>query len=183
MSDSKIQIEDMRDGTLRATYGGGIGLTKTIPEVEAEALREYFQAERDEQLGWWRASPEFGVRPRDGDGVIGSRSVTVLNERLGITTTVWEGDDSRSGYGMAARAYFDAHPKPKPWLDAKPGEAWVIEVGGVERAATVIRYGSGAAFSWGSDGGAVHSNVPTTADGITAGRRVWPVDEEGDNDE
>jgi len=98
---------------------GGLEVTSSedfdyLLQKHVDALREWFQAERDEELGWWRASPEFVVKPRASHHVIGPRSVNVLNERLGITKPVWEVEESRSEYGIAARAYFDAHPEPKP---------------------------------------------------------------------
>ena len=89
-------------------------------ERPVSSVAEYFQAERDEQLGWWRASPQFVVRLRASHHVNGTRSVNVLNERLGITKPVWEVEESRSEYGVAARAYFDAHPEPKPEPDPEP---------------------------------------------------------------
>jgi len=140
---------------------------------DLDGLRAWFQEERDEELGWWRASPEFVVKPRAGDNVIGSRSVNVLNERLGITKPVWEVEESRSEYGIAARAFFDAHPEPKPWQDAQPGGVWLITVEGkppVPMIATT--YGTFTAQL---------GEYSVNDELITAGRRLWPT--EGDNDE
>ena len=143
---------------------------------DLDGLRAYFQAERDEQLGWWRASPGFVVKPHAGDNGIGSRSVNVLNERLGITKPVWEVEESRSEYGIAARAYFDAHPEPKPWHDARPGEAWVITVGGTEMPALVARktHEDPLVFKTG------FFEHDLTSPSITAGRRVWAPEEAAD---
>ena len=173
---TEIRVSRTIPGSLFIDYvNDDIDVCKTIPEDEAEALREFFQAERDKALGWWRASPEYVVKPSTGDDGLESRSVTVLNERLGITTTVWEGVDRRSAYGTAARAYFAAHPEQKPWHDAAPGEVWVLTMEGEERPAIVTEDGNFEAplplFL-----------VNTQSVRITAGRRIYPA-QNGDNDE
>ncbi|WP_334153005.1 hypothetical protein [Microbacterium sp.] len=143
---------------------------------DLDGLRSWFQAERDEQLGWWRASPGFVVKPRAGDNVIGSRSVNVLNELLGITKPVWEVEESRSEYGIAARAYFEAHPVPEPksWLEAKPGEVWMLSLAGKPEPYLVNddpRFVDGMGDAYDLD---YHR--------ITAGYRIYPA-QDGDNDE
>lgn len=102
-----------------------VGFTRTeapMPISKAsthtDALREFFQNERDEELGRWRwpENPAWVVYP-DGDGVI------VLNETdpgggLGQTRTTI--DRYPTSYGAdAARAFFEAHPERRVWSDAE----------------------------------------------------------------
>ena len=58
--------------------------------------------------------------------------ILVLNETTGKGGywTRWSGyapleDDDRE-WKRAAYRYFAAHPEPKPWEDAKPGEVWLV---------------------------------------------------------
>ena len=71
-------------------------------------LREYFQAERDKELGRWR-DPEnkdmVAYRTPEEDDEDG-RCVLVLNETTGATSYEWE----RLHYSRSARRYFAAHP-------------------------------------------------------------------------
>lgn len=100
----------------------------------AAALREFYQAERDEELGRWRY-------PDDRDYVVypvGSGEVVhVLNEKAGVSgqyeraevNKVFGGEFLETAdpvYSRAARDYFDAHPVRKPWEDAKDGEVWML---------------------------------------------------------
>lgn len=147
-------------------------------EGEIDALREYFQAEEDKRLGRWRwpENPDYVVY------LVGEELVDVLREgtvseitrgpgrEQGISrqkAVEWDRDYSQNFYG-AARAYFDAHPEPKPWHDAKPGEVWLITTRNVsdERAVQVhgdqFHYNDGVEF-------------PLTYDAIESGRRIWPV--------
>lgn len=91
-----------------------------------QALREFFVKETDDRLGRWRwpEKPDYVVYP-EGD------AVRVLREAAG---TNWYplyrpinpvSADAAIQYRIAA-AYFDAHPEPKPWHDAKPGEVWIV---------------------------------------------------------
>jgi len=93
------------------------------------ALAEFYQARRDERLGRWRwpENPQWVVyRDEIAD-------VLVLNEASGEEAGRFTPDTvenfPRAEGADAARAYFDAHPEPKPWHDAKPGEGWVIDIG------------------------------------------------------
>lgn len=88
------------------------------------ALAEHFQAARDTELGRWRwpEYPEYVVYPEaDPD------SVLVFDEATGAN---WKVDRALNQAGnylhAAARAYWAAHPEPKPWHSAKPGEVWDI---------------------------------------------------------
>lgn len=132
------------------------------------ALREFFQYERDQELGRWRSPLGFYVYPLGEDD--GARIVLVLDAATGQTQTYFEGAEC-TGPGIlyeAANDYFAAHPVPKPWHDAKPGDVWVLTVAGKEHP-------------WGFDpidqrfvyaGG--ESWLRRNDEMITAGRRIWP---------
>ena len=92
-----------------------------------QALREFFQAEADERHGVWRSAsdPDVMVYRIDSD------TIKLHDPSTHGNTATFRRDDS-DGLGplsRVARAYFDAHPEPKPWHDAKPGEGWVIDIG------------------------------------------------------
>lgn len=93
---------------------------------DAQALREFFQYERDEELGRWRwpENPDYVVYPR------GESGVHVLDESSGIGAARFihrNGDpDNPTAEYKAAYAYFEAHPERKPWEAAKPGEVWLL---------------------------------------------------------
>lgn len=138
------------------------------------ALREFFRQERDTELGRWRwpENPEYVVyrlpENDDDDG----RCVRVVDETDGsYYACAWE----RLRYGgdtiwRAARAYFAAHPEPKPWHNAKPGEVWVLTVGGEQIPCSVEATGPDFVPL-------AHEFWATLARGserITAGRRIWP---------
>ncbi|MEO2134648.1 hypothetical protein [Microbacterium sp.] len=96
---------------------------------EVAGLREFFQKENDDRLGRWRWSenPDYVVYLRVNAGI------RVVSESSGDSlranreaASKWKAGEP-TFYG-AARAYFDAHPEPKPaWHDAKPGEVWVVK--------------------------------------------------------
>lgn len=139
---------------------------------ETQALREFFLAERDQELGRWRCpeNPNYVVYPKSDN----PRYVKVLNESDGLTDAVHaespeiEGRESH----RVASAYFAAHPVPKPWHDAKPGEVWVLSTGaeGEDHAWTVDPDFGTARFVY--VGGL--SNLPVDHPDITDGRRIWP---------
>jgi len=138
---------------------------------KAAALREAFRAEEDARLGrWrWRENQDVVVYPHPDD----SGWVTVLHETRAQSVTLYRknllGHDD---WTQPARAYFDAHPEPKLWHDAKPGEVWALTIDGQEsafypsksldRAFTPVAPNSGTM--------AVQMDSPL----ITAGRRIYP---------
>ena len=147
------------------TASNGVGLTITrdrtvrwrpgIPaNLVSSALREYFQAERDEELGRWRdpEEPDYVAYPRpdldDGDG----RCVLVLDELSGATRTDWE----QIALPGPADRYFTAHPLPEPEHE----EIWVITANGdTGPALATTQTANGTLLD---------------ATEITAGRRIWP---------
>lgn len=140
-----------------------------------DALREFFQHERDEELGRWRFMDSDGasylVYPTDSDAVHVVRELDGAGFR-------WSEDDAvpmakRGGAGgvvKAAAAYFAIQRPSKPWEDAKPGELWAL-----------TRAGSGTdvwrreQYEWrivapGSTG----SVSPASAIKADSGHRIWP---------
>lgn len=103
-----------------------------------KALREFFQHERDEELGRWRwpEKPEWVVyAKRPGFSAHNGADLLVINEAYGESMEYSRALDDGTEYveqderaALAARAYFEAHPERKPWEDAKTGEAWVLHV-------------------------------------------------------
>jgi len=104
-----------------------------------DSLREFFQHERDAELGRWRYPEDTnyvvygGYSPGEQ-----KRFVRVLNEELGTVSVIYEGKDERSRPHQIAFAYFEAHPERRPWEDAKVGEIWAITIHGNEEPCRVI---------------------------------------------
>lgn len=175
--------------------GEVLGLTKDrthsrdvrFEDRDIYALREYFQHEEDERFDRWRwpENPEFVVYAWIADTPRNARGVTVLSESIPRPYTVWEdsldvlyGDSNdeqaRVQARRAARAYFDAHPDPKPWHDAKPGEVWALMVHGIELPFFRVDDERG---EWASRDTTYMPWAPflaLNAHGITDGRRIWP---------
>lgn len=171
---------------LRQSINGGLNIENategwtTICGIDVvTALREFFQKENDDRFDRWRwpANPEYVVYAWTADPARTARGVTVLSESIPHGYTVWEdnidtlygtseNEEARALARKAARAWFDAHPEPKPWHDAECGEVWRLTIDGVEYAAT-REYGPGFRLS--------NSNEIFPRDErITAGRRIWP---------
>lgn len=149
-----------------------------LGKYTVEALREYFQAENDSDLGWWRdpETPGYIVR---ADPVI-PRQVAVLHERSWQLFRVSERElservlpsERQMAAQRAARTYFEAHPERKPWEDAKDGEIWVVNETSV---AIVRRCADGVEAYFES----VNQGNPWghAARHAKSARRIWP---EGD---
>ena len=141
------------------------------------ALREFFQSERDTELGRWRSKehPEYVaylapectdydlriICETSGDSMVYTRSEDDGSKR----DHPWE-----STWARVARAYFAAHPEPKPWQAAKVGEHWQIDVGGKDHEVSVVRddFDNGEEFICSE----LRCSIFYT--GILAGRRIWP---------
>lgn len=155
-------------------YGEWVcGNMHSTEEEENAARIEFYQHLRDKELGRWRwpENPDYVVyKAPAGERVPDARHVTVSNESNGEAAWLFEVGSGGVSGGVswardAARAYFAAHPEPKPWHDAKPGEVWVITYGGDEHA--VISDGS--YFLWEAG-----SEQPIDDSRITDGRRIYP---------
>lgn len=155
---------DIKDGV---SWRGIAGSREVI------ALREFFQAERDEELGRWRwpENPDYVVYQHESGQAI------VINERTGISFYRYRGEaaelrEMRAGTDedvslgtKAAEAYFDAHPERQPWDDAKPGEAWRLKE--VDAYPGIAIFTELHVWLW-STGSAVDLNR------IVEGHRIWP---------
>lgn len=153
-------------------------MTDRLLSINAErvsALREFFQHERDEELGRWRWPENPDWVAIEGERSTGRRTVVLVDERTlerhWLNDLVMDSDGYRETKHEAARAYFEANPEPepepKPWHDAKNGEAWVITWKGGEFAVVC----DGAYFNW-----PFGSTQAVIDPDITAGRRLWPED-------
>ncbi|WP_347975688.1 hypothetical protein [Microbacterium sp. ProA8] len=139
------------------------------------ALTEFFRAEEDERLGRWRwpENPDFVMYP-DDDG-----DVMVLDERepsAHFYPRVSSVASITTDRARAAQAYFDTHPEPKPWHDAKPGEIWVLDVEDSETTGhrapyEVLLLGDFREVATGLIYGPRHRQ-------IRAGRRIYPEDDD-----
>lgn len=122
-----IEIEVSPDGYLlgKGDYGSGPTYATAGPEGIA-ALREYFTAERDAELGRWRdeESPDYVVYPARAG------SITILHEPTGRHRHLTGRAEAKIATGQfadTARRYFATHPEPKPWHSATDGELWKVE--------------------------------------------------------
>lgn len=137
---------------------------------EMVAWREFEQHRRDEELGRWRwpENPDYVVK----HDPLGVRIAHVLHEPSFVARVVRPSDET-VGLGSprdmeflgAARAYFDSHPEPKAWHEAKPEEVWLMGFGLHEFVALVSVDGK-FRFADGSD-------MAVTEEFVT-GRRIWP---------
>ena len=166
-----MKIKTYEDGSARLLWDW-----RDIALITAdfEAAREFFQAERDEQLGRWRdpENPDMVCYPVAGD----LDAVWVMYEGAGsryyVTRTGWELTRPQYASETAGR-YFQAHPEPKPWHGAEGREVWEITVNGEE---LLCRSNSDGDFTpvFG------HHHWATISNGsreITAGRRIWPEED------
>ena len=168
---------------------GMLRLRRGNPQAEGlydpdttNALRAFFQAERDQELGWWRdpEEPDWIVRPHEYH----ANSAIVYNERTHFTC-YWERRAAKTGSGnyssaMVAKRYFAAHPdvEPhKPWHDAKEGEYWLVTLEGADPIpTTVCNYSENLYFTVGDD----DYYCPTNDHRIQNAVRLTP---EGSSDE
>ena len=153
------------DGVLR--WEGGYD-----PRRVTDALREYFQRERDTQLGRWRdpQNPDMVCFP-----VVGALdAVWVVYEgdgsRYHATRTDWE--RIRPHYvSETAGRYFAAHPEPEPWDAAQPDEIWVLTIN--NDTEEVFHCGERGLYSL-KTGNPLGSLLSCGSNKITAGHRIWP---------
>lgn len=90
------------------------------------SLREFFLHERDAELGRWRSKQYPNWVVYTGDEPDWYRA---FNEESGEWNHVKEGLSwiDRPDLTAVNREFLDAHPKPKPWHDAKSGEVWLFK--------------------------------------------------------
>lgn len=141
-----------------------------------EVLREFFQHERDEELGRWRwpENPDYVVYVKCESESEPRAGVRVLHERTGRSRDIGRAvvnacEATVSRFGRAARAYFEAHPERKPWHDATEGEVWIVTPSKALTCGERVQYP--AIFQAGrfrDHGGSWEARD------LTAARRIWP---------
>jgi len=160
--------------TGRRAFYIGDRLAVVLYQDEAVAFIEALDHERDVELGRWRwpENPDYVVYP-------GIESANVVCETDGFSMVLdrWESDANpaaTSSAWRAARAYFDAHPEPKPWHDAECGESWYLEPYGIVYTCVGDRgHSTGLWFTRANVYGKVE-NLQLDDARITAGRRIYP---------
>lgn len=161
-----ITVDGPGQGRLIADGRIGSALAEFV-----EYKRGEFRAEEDARLGRWRfpLDPDYVVYPiPDRIGVM------VLRESTGMRGFYYPGESGKNtteDMGVAAVAYFAAHPEPKPWHDAKPGELWVIRLGEEDEIGVSVEGFEAGADVFQVPGG---ESISITRPSITAGRRIWP---------
>ena len=142
------------------------------------ALREYFQHERDQELGRWRdpENPNMVVYQ-----VLDNTNLARVTDEITGIADIWMREaltaplsEKASRWQETARRYFEAHPEPKPWENAEPGEVWLLTINGRPEEPT-LRVG-GRDFDFATKYGGIHGG----SESITAGRRIWPEQEDGE---
>jgi hypothetical protein len=143
------------------------------------ALREFFRAEEDERLGRWR----WPEHPTWTCYLTRLDEVLVFNEAAPAygSFLLGRGADTWPYARPAADAFFDAHPHPKPWHNAMPGEMWALTVDGEPEVPAVASSSSSGhvVFTAATNeaGGTEELWLDTFPARITAGRRIWPEDD------
>lgn len=126
-----ILIKDQEAGLTVVCSGGRED--HVLTPSESNALREFFRAEEDERLGRWRW-------PEDPDYVVTTSDQFRAGEREGWAIFTHEptglscsaARSARGGlrvdqrFPEVADAFFAAHPEPKPWHKAEPGQVWLV---------------------------------------------------------
>ena len=175
-------------GTVQFQHGTreeSCGILQVMPHSEWwQALREFFRAEEDERLGRWRwpDNPDYVVysgfddSDRDAARVLHEPSlgkVIVARGEVARRRGVWD-EEVTNPHWHAARAYFDAHPEPKPWHDARLGDLWILDAAEFSGPHTVEqsdRYSGGLGFRHAFTG---VRGPGRTAPIIKNADRVWP---------
>ena len=161
------------DDVYRLDFGPGTAPI-ILSEEEMDELRARLQAERDEELGRWRD-------PENPDWICYGRgpsrdTVYVINEYDGLPYMRERGQavypDGESS--EVAGRYFAAHPKPNPWDAAQPDEVWVLTINNDREE--VFRCGERGLYQL-KTGNPLGSLLSCSHNKITAGRRIWPVED------
>ena len=160
LTENHHLIIENEDGQYPATAAVG---------VHVDALREFFQHEKDEQLGRWRSKndPAWTAVRHEGNVTFqhehGTRSFNItINDTASLNRWTKE-------LQAIAHEYLEAHPESKPWHDAQPGEAWLLTIDGEE---IIALRGVDEDFYTTRSGYRV---IRYNRDDITAGRRIYPV--------
>ena len=161
------------DGFQKWNIGDNAGTLFTA--AEWAALREFFRAEEDERLGRWRwpENPDYIVYPSKLYSTPSDPDVVhVASETNGQGHRARRDDPDYifGWFSQAARAYFDAHPEPKPaWHDAQPGEVWLLNIDH-KNAANEVAWQVATSTEFSRLGLAINKRDER----ITTARRIWP---------
>ena len=167
MNEVHVDLDELgRVRLRRAGEGSGVYTLETT-----EALRAFFQAERDTELDRWRdtGNPDYVVYP----GSVNLDWVVVLDESTGGTDVVFKQPrkpTKDSAFTLVAARYFAAHPdvEPhKPWHDANVGEVWEIGLLELGPSACLVTEGDFVEIS-------KRFEVAIGSSLIESGRRIWP---------
>lgn len=167
------------NGVVLDVDGGAIhrDAVMTVKGEFKDALRDFFQYERDQELGRWRHNPYLVIYQAENHQPDNrARAVHVLDERTGRLHMRHEGQaawrETDHELTSAATAYFAAHPAPRPWHDAKPGEVWAITMGDAPAfpVATIAAL-YGVRFQTTGEGPTI---IDPGSESITDARRIWP---------
>lgn len=163
-----MNIITYKDGSARLLWGWR---DIELPAANFKALREFFQAERNEALGRWRdpENPDMVVCPIPGN----LDAVWVMYEGDGAEYTRQRNQVSYAGnkFSEVAQRYFAAHPEPKPWRAAQPDEVWALTIN--NDTEEVFRCGEHGLYSL-KTGNPIGSLLSCGSNKITASRRIWP---------
>lgn len=156
-----VQVRD--NGTVTFDHANGYLSPETAMDAE-----EFFQHQRDLELGRWRwpQNPDYVVM----DAGLGFAKI--LHEPS-METTTWERGwrDTRSISDEAGVAYFEAHPQ-RPAAEAKIGEVWELTLDdGSEHTVFVHADRTMGGRDGVSSGGAYFDLDDGT--GIVSARKVW----------
>lgn len=189
-ASNEIVVKSYEDNRIEIKCSGFAASTHDLSVSEAEALREFFRAEEDERLGRWRwpENPDYVVyAPRPGFRPVNSTEpcdLFIINEEWGAGLAYLDAeyssyDEEDRPFAAAGRAYFDAHPEPKPWHDAKPGEVWLLRIPTgptFDHAPAVVSSSANgnAIFTAATYDAAGTEELALTASQITYATRIYP---------
>ncbi|WP_323986238.1 hypothetical protein [Microbacterium plantarum] len=178
--DGHVSLRSKEGGVRVLVVGSdsfGTALKEYVNHVREEAIcqrADEVQAKRDHELGRWRwLDSPYVVYAEDAN------TVTVVHEGAPDMHRIRRGEsylsDELEQFFRAGAAYFDAHPEPKPWHAAKPGEVWAIRIANTDREAAyrLVRFNDQAFFESTVEP-TVQVSVNHTA--LASARRIWPED-------
>ena len=130
MNEVHVDLDEL--GRVRLRRAGGDEGVYTLETTEA--LRAFFQAERDIELGRWRdtENPDMVAYRMPEEDDEDGRCVRVLDENTGDNHWEWE-RIATSGPGLR---YFATHPEPEPrppfaaYVDKNGSAVWVTDENG-----------------------------------------------------
>src|SRR5690625_2954402 len=170
-----VTVTIEHDGYLIATTDDGMCHATGRAALGIQARREYLTADRDQELGHWK-DEETGLLDYQINDV--PYTVFVFDETYADhgTWTREEVGPTVVGFGAPiAERFFAAHPEPKPWHNAQPGEAWAVALGSnAPDPVLVVNHERRPMFQYGSDQNGPE-RIETYNANITHAERIWPT--------